>query len=361
MWEFCVFSESAYRIPESAARVPKIPVQPIGYAEAEQLLRMMTGDTAPPDWQGGLNPQYRLGPGFQNDRDELHMRVFTTNQEVYTYNVVGTLYGSEEKGKDRYVVMGNHRDAWILGALDPSSGTAALMEIARAFATFKSRGIRPRRSVVFCSWGAEEYGLVGSTEWVEEHAGVLSQRTVVYLNVDMSLDGNDTLRAMGVPLMYSSLYDAARRVGNPNPNEIAEGRKTVFDTWLHYYKSDEDPNLPQVWGIGGGSDYKTFVHYLGIPSIDIRYTSNSSVGGYPLYHTLYETYHLVTGLMDEGARFMRATAQMWAEMARNFADAAFLPLDARDYAAFLDRRFRVIETSYGENFTQHDLNLGMYD
>ena len=116
-----------------------------------------------------------------------------------------------------------------------------------------------------------------------------------------------------------------------------------------------------MWGIGGGSDYKSFVHYLGIPSIDIRYTDNVSIGGYPLYHTLYETYFLVTTLMDEGTRFMRATAQMWAEMARNFADSTFLPLDARDYAKFLDRRFSAIEDEYEDKFTQHNVSVGKCD
>ncbi|CAG0916173.1 unnamed protein product, partial [Notodromas monacha] len=342
--------ESAFREDQDKVGLPKIPVQPIGYDEAEELLKRMTGPDAPSDWQGDLSVTYKLGPGFSNN-EKIKMEVYTENTMATTYNVVGILRGSVEP--DRYVVLGNHRDAWILGSVDPSSGTAAMLELARAFGKLKEdQGWRPRRSIVFCSWGAEEYGLIGSVEWTEENAKMLSSGGVVYLNVDMALDGNFSMRALGAPIAYQSIFDAAKIVPNPNPEEISAGRSTVFDTWLHNNPSDYDPNLPRVRSVGSGSDYKGFMHNLGIPSVDVRYSYAADIGSYPLYHTLYESFNLVDLLMDQGFHYSKAVTQVWGELARSFADSAVIPFKVQDYARLMGQRFNELLAEQSTRATQ---------
>ncbi|KAK4312971.1 hypothetical protein Pmani_015636 [Petrolisthes manimaculis] len=231
----------------------------------------MDGAEAPVEWQGGLNLTYRLGPGLVTAGWKVKMDVHTSNIPVTIYNVVAMIQGSEEP--DRYVVLGNHRDAWIFGSLDPSSGTASLLELSRVLTQLRNNtGWSPRRSVVLCSWAAEEYGLIGSTEWIEQFGTQLMDRGVVYLNVDMAIEGNVTLRAKSAPLLYDALFQAAAKVPNPNPDEVTAGRPTVYDTWALSMPDSSHPGRPSVLSLGGGSDYLGFQDKYGIPSLDIRYT-----------------------------------------------------------------------------------------
>ncbi|MGH0179820.1 UNVERIFIED_CONTAM: hypothetical protein FKN15_015401 [Acipenser sinensis] len=182
--------ESAFYQKESDSfSVSAIPVTPIGYDDAIKYLRKISGPEANSTWQGGLNVTYRLGPGFipPYSNSKLKLHVHTYNERRMTHNVIGYIRGEHEP--DRYVVLGNHRDAWVFGAVDPSSASAAMMELSRAFGELLKDGWRPRRSIVFCSWGAEEHGLIGSTEWVEELVKILGTRAVAYLNVDIAVEG----------------------------------------------------------------------------------------------------------------------------------------------------------------------------
>ncbi|XP_046454638.1 glutamate carboxypeptidase 2-like [Daphnia pulex] len=349
--------ESAYRIPESEALLPSIAVQPIGYDEAELLLQAMGGPPAPDQWQGDLEPVYSLGPGFKyGDGWKLEMDMQTANKLVTTYNTIGMLYGQEEP--DRYVLVGNHRDAWTLGALDPSSGTACMLEMARTFGKVKQDyNWRPRRSLIFCSWGAEEYGLIGSYEWVEEHAKVLSQRAVAYLNVDIAVEGNYSLWGSGAPLMNKVYLDSSKRIANPSADEVAQKRPTVFDTWVHRYPDANHPTKPKVNILGSGSDYTAFMHVLGVPAIDIRYTYEEDIGSYPLYHTLYETHHLLADIMDVGFLHHRAVTQLWAEVARNLLESVVLPLDPDWYATYLAEQVAGIQSRYGSQLEANNATM----
>ncbi|KAB7505312.1 Glutamate carboxypeptidase 2, partial [Armadillidium nasatum] len=171
------------------------------------------------------------------------MEVNTHNQRTTTYNVVGVMKGIEEP--DRYVILGNHRDAWIFGAVDPSSASAVMLELTRVLTEYRREtGWSPRRSLVFCSWGSEEYGLVGSQEWVEQFQKQLSNRGIVYLNLDMAIEGNYTVRTKSSPLLYNIGREISKLVPNPDPEEVKAGRSTVFDTWLYRNPDEKRPGYP---------------------------------------------------------------------------------------------------------------------
>ncbi|KAM8920874.1 putative N-acetylated-alpha-linked acidic dipeptidase [Pelodytes ibericus] len=342
--------KSAFFLDEKdIINLPSIPVTPIGYNDAAKYLSKMSGVEVPSSWKGKLKLTYRVGPGFvsPHDKSKLKLYVQTHNMKKIVRNVVGFIRGQDEP--DRYVVLGNHRDAWVFGAIDPSSGTAAMMELSRAMARLLERGWRPRRSILFCSWGAEEYGLIGSTEWVEEMGKVLGPRTVVYLNVDLSLAGNSTLRALASPILHKLLFESAKKVENPNPDEVKAGRNTVFDTWLASLPSSYDPATPRVGSLGSGSDYASFLQLLGISSADVRYTYDQkySLSSYPMYHSVYETMDLVSRLMDRGFKYHQAVARLWGEMALRMADDVILNLDCVNYAVTIERIVHDVEKAYG--------------
>lgn len=325
--------ETAYRKKDPDEWMPGIPCHPIGYGIAVKLMRELGGTEVPPDWRGKMNSTYRFGDGFQSPGWKARIFVSTADKLVTTYNAIGMIRGAVEP--DRYVLIGNHRDAWVFGALDPSSGTATMMEMSRVMGQLvKSGRWRPRRSIVFCSWGAEEYGLVGSMEWVEHYNKVLGARAIAYLNVDIAVEGNFSLRALGTPMIYKSLFAAAQKVPNPNRTEVMAGRTTVYDTWKATFPSDKY-DTPEVALPGSGSDYAPFRDRIGIPCVDIRYTWDKralKLSAYPMYHSVYETFYLVDKIMDIGFKYHKAVGQVWTEMARNLADSLILPFNLTDYS-----------------------------
>ncbi|XP_067680231.1 N-acetylated-alpha-linked acidic dipeptidase 2-like [Haliotis asinina] len=356
--------KTAYRYPEnsSAVKLPKIPAHPIGYDIAEQILREMGGDEAPVAWRGGLNITYRLGPGLEKTGWKIQMNISTTNEIKTAYNVIGIIKGLTEP--DRYVLVGNHRDAWVYGAIDPSSGTAAIMESARVMGQLvKSGKWRPRRSIMFCSWGAEEYGLVGSNEWVEQYQTNLRERTVAYINVDISVMGNYSFLAASTPLMYRVTYEAAKKIPNPNPAEVAAGRTTVYDTWLHSFplrQNNVSMNIPMIRDLGSGSDYAPLLQKAGITAVDMSYVYNAykyKVDFYPLYHTVYETFYAVKNIMDKQFEYHRAVSRMATELARSLADSLIIPFNVTDYSQALDRYWKAIDKAHGEKLRARITNF----
>ncbi|XP_065559733.1 putative N-acetylated-alpha-linked acidic dipeptidase [Artemia franciscana] len=347
--------DSAYFDDDSKMmrELPRIPAQPIGYKDAEYLLQKLGGKESPQEWKGDLTTDYKLGGTFVEAGTKLTMDIRTTREVKDTYTVIGTIPGSVEK--DRYVLLGNHRDSWSLGSIDPSSGTACLLEIARVFGKLAQEGWRPRRTLKFCSWGAEEYGLIGSTEWVEQNRKILEKQAVAYINVDIAVEGNYTLYAKSVPMLYKTVIEATKKIPNPNPNEVTEGRTTIYDTWLK--NSPSDGGRPKIYGLGSGSDFKAFIHNIGVPALDLRYTYEENIGSYPLYHTLYETYHLLSYLYDEGMAFMKSITQLWGEAARILADSLIIPFDVREYASYINKTFSEVESSYKNDLQAQDISL----
>ncbi|XP_036866920.2 N-acetylated-alpha-linked acidic dipeptidase 2 isoform X6 [Manis javanica] len=319
---------------EEGVGIPKIPVHPIGYNDAEILLRHM-GGIAPPDesWKGGLNVDYNIGPGFIGHVRKVRMHVYNTNKITRIYNVIGTIRGSVEP--DRYVILGGHRDSWVFGAIDPTSGTAVLQEIVQSFGKLMSRGWRPRRTIIFASWDAEEFGLLGSTEWAEENTKILQERSIAYVNSDSAIEGNYTLRVDCTPLLYQLVYKLTKEISSPDDGFES---KSLYESWLEKDPSPENKNFPRISKLGSGSDFEAYFQRLGIASGRARYTKNRKTdkySSYPVYHTIYETFELVENFYDPTFKKHLSVAQLRGALVYELADSKIIPFNIQDYAKAL--------------------------
>ncbi|NWX88304.1 FOLH1 carboxypeptidase, partial [Nothoprocta pentlandii] len=336
--------EYTYRLDKaSGVGLPKIPVHPIGYHDAESLLRNM-GGPAPPDssWKGSLNVSYNIGPGFTTNYStrSVKLHIHSNNKVTRIYNVIGTIRGAVEP--DRYVILGGHRDAWVFGGIDPQSGAAVVHEIVRSFGKLKKEGWRPRRTVIFASWDAEEFGLLGSTEWAEDNAKVLQARGVAYINADSSIEGNYTLRVDCTPLMYRLVYSLTKEI--PSPDEGFEG-KSLYESWYKKNPSREYKEVPRINKLGSGNDFEVFFQRLGIASGRARYSKNWDVekySSYPVYHSVYETYEIVERFYDPTFKNHLTVAQVRGGLVFELANSVVLPFDCRDYAAAVSNYAYVI-------------------
>ncbi|XP_070577786.1 putative N-acetylated-alpha-linked acidic dipeptidase [Ptychodera flava] len=345
----------AYRTSVEDSPLPTIPVHPIGYGDAKMFLRELTSTyPIPEDWKGGLDIEYNIGPGFMNPDRKARMEIHTTNQMRKTYNTIGFIRGAVEP--DRYVLLGNHRDAWIFGAIDPSSGTAAMLELSRAFGKLMKDGWRPRRSIMFCSWGAEEYGLIGSSEWVEEFAKNLGARSVAYINVDIAVSGPYSLRAKSTPLLYKAVYRAAQKITSPE-----EAGKTLYETWLERIGGND--GLPSITNLGSGSDFAPFAYQIGVTALDLSYRENPALGlsSYPVYHSVYETFYLFEKFIDPAFRRSLAVAQLWGEVARDLAESVIIPFDCNDYAEQLESSIGDLKGHYESKMKKKDIDFDAID
>ncbi|EPQ07184.1 N-acetylated-alpha-linked acidic dipeptidase 2 [Myotis brandtii] len=321
---------------EEGVGIPKIPVHPIGYNDAEILLRHMGGTASPDDsWKGSLNVDYNVGPGFTGRASfrKVKMHVHNNNKITRIYNVIGTIRGSVEP--DRYVILGGHRDSWVFGGIDPTTGTASLQEIAQSFGKLMSRGWRPRRTIIFASWDAEEFGLLGSTEWAEENAKILQERSIAYVNSDSSIEGNYTLRVDCTPLLYQLVYKLTKEISSPDDG--FQG-KSLYESWLEKDPSSENTDLPRINKLGSGSDFEAYFQRLGIASGRARYTKNRKTdkySSYPVYHTIYETFELVENFYDPTFKKQLSVAQLRGALVYELADSQIIPFNIQDYAKAL--------------------------
>ncbi|XP_037499757.1 N-acetylated-alpha-linked acidic dipeptidase 2 [Rhipicephalus sanguineus] len=351
-------TEDAFRIPLREANLPGIPAFTASFEEAAQILSRLDGPASPEDWTGDLNiGTYRLGPGFTNAK-EMKLEVHLKNGLAMTYNVIGKITGVEEP--EKLVLVGNHRDAWTPGAFDPVSGTVALMAIAEAYGKMAMQGWRPRRTLVFCSWGAEEFGLIGSQEWVEQHRMQLDHQAVAYLNVDIAVQGNGTLEMSASPLLAHLIWESTKKLPNPDKDEVARGRTSVFDTWLANSPSFNNPDTePRFLDLASDSDYAPFYHELGIPSVDIRYAcrNQSFDSCLPLYHTIYEN-EMAYKMVDKEFLFLRAVTQLLASAAHQLAVPALLPHTVRPYAAALNESLAELRVLYATHIEDQRIDVG---
>ncbi|XP_019647645.1 PREDICTED: putative N-acetylated-alpha-linked acidic dipeptidase [Branchiostoma belcheri] len=348
-------NEYAYRLDEQDTNLPTIPVHPISYGVAVDILRNMAGPEAPVEWQGGLDITYHLGPGYTGPASSRKVRlVVNQDREVRTtYNVIGTIRGAVEP--DRYVIVGNHHDAWVYGSVDPSSGTAVMLELGRALGKLKAEGWRPRRTIVFGSWGAEEQGLIGSVEFVEDYIRNLQERTVAYLNCDAAASGNFTLSMSASPLLQSLIREAAKKV--PDPHEPS---KSLYDTWrLKRPEEEGNPDTrPKINKLGSGSDYAPFFQHAGIAASSMSTSIDPAFGfGYPLYHSAYETFDLQDRFIDPDWTVHQSVGRLWGEMAVTLADALVLPLDVRDYAETLQKMTDELRDEHGSRLAAQNIGL----
>jgi len=307
--------------PEESRTVPTIISIPISARDALPILRMMSGPQAPKEWAGALPVTYRLG----GDSPRVHIDIKMDNSPRKIINVIGCIRGGENP--EQAVLVGNHRDAWIFGGLDPSSGTACLMELARAFGEAKKAGFRPRRSIYFANWDAEEFTLTGSTEWGEENRDWLEKGLVAYLNVDSSAAGQE-FNVSAVPSLSRVILAALRDVTDP-----ASG-KTVYDRWKAGPKKKGTiataSGSGQINPIGSGSDHTVFLNHICAPALDMSFS-----GDYGVYHSIYDDYYWMTHFGDPRMRYTKALDEIWARIAIGLASSPFVPLDYETYAVEL--------------------------
>ncbi|XP_054466126.1 aminopeptidase NAALADL1-like [Anoplopoma fimbria] len=355
--------DETYRIStENITGIPPIPIQPIGFEDAYRLICELGGTAAPAAWHGAFNCTYNFGgPGFKPtsafNNSEVKLDIFNHEELKNSSNVMGVIRGSVEP--DRYVIYGNHRDSWVHGAIDPSSGTSVMLELTRVLGTMVKQGKwRPRRSIIFGSWGAEEFGLIGSAEYTEQYFTKLSERTVAYINVDIAVFANATLRASGMPSLQNVIFKATKQVDAPGLDSTS-----VYDNWIRYANrtSPAHGHIPKVGYLSGaGSDYAAFVHYLGITSMDISYTydrSKTNARIYPAYHTAYDTFDYASKFIDPGFVSHQAIARTAGNILIRLADSLVLPLNCSDYAESLEDYLNTAVTLYQHQLQAREISM----
>ncbi|CAN6863774.1 unnamed protein product [Brassica oleracea] len=285
---------------------PGIPSLPISAADAEVILKTVVGGVGP-------------GPGILN----LSYVGKTVLAEIE--NVIGVIEGGEEP--DRYVILGNHRDAWTFGAVDPNSGTAVLLEIAQRLDKLQKRGWKPRRTIILCNWDAEEYALIGSTEWVEDNRQMLASRAVAYLNADCAVSGPG-FRASATPQLDDLIKQVAKEVRDPDNTT-----QSIYESWIRSNNSGVIGRLGS-----GASDYASFVQHVGVPAVDMLFG-----GGYPVYHSMYDDFTWMEKFGDPMFHRHVAIASVLGLVALRLADDEFLPFNYTSYASELKKSAEDLE------------------
>src|SRR5215831_4058404 len=317
----------AKRIPiEEAVSAPKIMALPLSWHDAKPFLENMDGPAAPADWQGGLPFQYHLG-----GRVKAHLKIEMDNGLQPYYVVEGRIRGSELP--DEWVVMGNHRDAWVFGGVDPSSGTASMMELTRGLGQLKQQGIRPRRTLVVCSWDGEEVGLTGSTEWGEQFADDLRQKAVAYINVDEATSGPE-FHGQAVASLAPMLEETTRSLQDPSGKSLYDAWKATVERERAGQKSTQfaDSGVASETladtRIGSGSDHTVFLNFIGMPVIGLGFE-----GDYGVYHSAYDDFYWMNHFGDPGYKYHTLMSELWGVTALRLANADLLPFDFATYAA----------------------------
>lgn len=309
----------AKRAPSESLGLPKIPVVPISYGNAGQLLGEMRGPSVPAGWQGGLAFRYHLGDEKVQVRlalwPERGERAFKT-----IMNTFGIIRGSQFP--DEMVIVGGHRDAWGPGAADNVSGVVSILEAAKAWGEAVKAGHRPLRTIVFATWDAEEWGLVGSTEWVELMRDTLSANAVAYLNQDVAASGR-SFGGGGTASLAAFLRDATQGIRQPGDTG------SVYRDWAKRTATSQRP-LPPVGDLGGGSDFAGFYNMLGLPSIEFGFGGPGGV-----YHSAYDSYTWMERFGDPGYLSHVAAGQLASVVLARLANAAVVPLDHGMLGAYL--------------------------
>ena len=310
---------------EDAQSLPKIMAVALSWGDAKHFLEHMGGPVAPKSWGGGLPITYRLG-----GKAQVHLKVDMDTRVMPYYVVEARIRGA--KHPDQLVVLGNHRDAWEFGGVDPSSGTASMMEMTRVLGAQLKQGVRPDRTLVFCSWDGEEVGLTGSTEWGEEFADQLRKNAVAYLNVDSSTAGPD-FDGSAIGSLAPFLVEVSHSLKDP-----ASGT-SLYSAWKKYAlkKHKEEKNAAPVTDgnlvdvrIGSGSDHTVFLNHIGMPVIGLQFD-----GPYGVYHSMYDVFYWMNHFGDPGYRYHALMSQLWGVTALRLANADALPFDFAVYAGYL--------------------------
>ncbi|KAJ3306436.1 hypothetical protein HDV03_005046 [Kappamyces sp. JEL0829] len=334
-------THDAPRINLSDANVPKIPALPISYADAFPFLQALEGHgvkaaSLGDSWQGGLEVEYWTGPAAKATLKLTHE--FQTKP---IWNVMAMIPGKHEP--DRAVVFGNHRDAWVYGAVDPNSGSAVLLETARIFGEMAKRGWQPDRTVIFASWDGEEYGLLGSTEWVEDQVKNLNKTLLAYINIDQGAYGRQ-FAAAATPSLQTLIRQVAKEVHDPVTGKV------LYDVWFSE-NPDDDGLLPKIQPLGFGSDYVAFIHQIGVASMDVRF-----VGDYGVYHSNYDSMVWMEKYGDPGFLYHATLTQVTGKIALRLLQSAVLPFDFAPYAKALETYARDVKEALDRTDLPHSLD-----
>jgi len=323
--------DGAKRIkPEESRILPKIISVPLSHKDARPLLENLAGPVAPPGWQGGLPFAYHVGPGPA----KVHLKVLMDEPIRSIWNVIGKIRGSEDP--DKWIVVGNHRDAWVYGAVDPNSGTSSMLELARTLGELIKEGHRPKRSVVMCSWDGEEYTLTGSTEWAEQWVDKLQKDGVVYINVDSACSGPN-FGASSVPSLKDLLPSVAQEVVDPNSG------KNVYDAWKKRVEErgsrrrDRELRLTDT-RVGSGSDHTAFINFVCMPIIDMSFG-----GPYGVYHSQYDNFYWMSHFGDPQFLYHATMSKIWGIAVLRMANADIFPFDYAAYAGEISNYIKEIK------------------
>jgi N-acetylated-alpha-linked acidic dipeptidase len=338
--------DSQRTAPDKSASLPRIPTTPISYADAWPILENLSGPESPREWQGALPFTYHLGPGPA--KVKLHLKQDYQLRTIW--DVIGRVRGSQEP--DQWVVAGNHRDAWVYGAVDPNSGTAAMLETVHGVGELLKTGWKPKRTMIFSSWDAEEEGLIGSTEWGEQHEKDLVN-AAAYFNMDVAVSG-PKFGASAVPSLKQFVRDVTKAVPSPKGG-------TVYDNWRNVAaekKTQQEQNvgisrLPApgqtdtpIGDLGSGSDYTVFLQHLGVPSTDI-----GSTGPYGVYHSTFDNMNWFKKFGDPDFTYEQQMARVFGLEELRMAGADVLPYDYEEYgkeiSTYIESSKKKAEAAFG--------------
>ena len=323
--------ESKRTPPEKAAQLPRIPTTPLSYADAWPILEHLGGPDSPREWQGSLPFTYHVGPG--PTRVRMHLKQDYQFRTIW--DVIGRVRGSELQ--DEWVVAGNHRDAWVYGAVDPNSGTAAMLESVHGIGELLKSGWKPKRTIVFGSWDGEEEGLIGSTEWGEQHETELAN-AVAYFNMDVAVSGSK-FGASSVPTLKQFIREVTKVVPSPKGGML-------YDEWRRSSQSGAEAErrptqdigstdrVPAAAGradvpvgdLGSGSDYTVFLQHLGVPSSDV-----SSSGSYGVYHSVFDNFNWFKKFGDPDFTYEQEMARVFGLEVIRMSGVEVLPYDYEEY------------------------------
>jgi N-acetylated-alpha-linked acidic dipeptidase len=316
--------------PTESEQLAKIPVTPLSYSDAAPILEHLAGPPSPREWQGGLPFTYHVGPGPA--RVKIHLKQDYQYRTIW--DVIGKVPGTS--APDEWVVAGNHRDAWVYGAVDPNSGTAAMLETVHGIGELLKTGWKPKRTIVFGSWDAEEEGLIGSTEWGEDHAQELSN-AAAYFNMDVAVSGKK-FGASGVPTLKEFIREITKTVPSPQGGTVYEAWKKANlpkETSFHPGETSTSTYRPPaavtpgdvpVGDLGSGSDYTVFLQHLGVPSTDI-----GSTGDYGVYHSAFDNFAWFKKFGDPDFLYEQQMARIYGLEVLRMASADVLPYNYEDY------------------------------
>jgi len=310
---------------KDAPTLTKIPVLPISYGDAQPLLAALKGPMAPEQWRGALPFPYHVGPGPA----KVHLRVQSNWNLKTIYDVIVKIPGAQYP--DEWILRGNHHDAWVNGSQDPVSGTSALIEELRSYSDLLKQGWRPKRTIIYCVWDGEEPGLLGSTEWAEQHADELRQHAAIYINTDSNDRG--VLLALGSHSLENFINEVAKDIQDPEKN-ISVWKRGYLTNIAHSKTEEErkearDRSDVRIEALGSGSDYTAFIDHLGIASLNLAYCCEDQEG---IYHSIYDDFYWYTHFADTDFVYGRTLSQTVGTAVMRMADADLLPYTFTDFA-----------------------------